>query len=173
MVSFVDNLIFSHSEKEHGSHFRVVPQKLCIDYQQLNKVRIKNKYPLPRIDNLFDQLQGARCFSKVDLRSSYHQVRVREEDIPKTAFRTRYGHYEFKVMSFGMTNAPAMFMDLMNRVFRPFLDVFVIVFIDDILVSRIGIIPIGNFKLSLGNLSGPYNKILMINLFIWFKGKLT
>ncbi|GJR32451.1 putative reverse transcriptase domain-containing protein [Tanacetum coccineum] len=108
--------------------------QMCIHYQELNKLMVKNRYPLPRIDDLFDQLQGSSIYSKIDLRSGYHQLRVREEDIPKTAFRTQYGHYEFQVMLFGLTNAPAVFMDLMNRVWKPYLYKFMIVFIDDILI---------------------------------------
>ena len=108
--------------------------RLCIDYRQPNKVTIRNQYPLPRIDELFNQLPGSQVYSKIDLRSGYHQLRVQESDVPKTTFRTRYGHYEFLVMLFGLTNAPAAFTDLMNRVFQLYLDRFVIVFIDDILV---------------------------------------
>ncbi|GJX19402.1 putative reverse transcriptase domain-containing protein [Tanacetum coccineum] len=107
---------------------------MCIDYHELNKLTVKNRYPLLRIDDLFDQLQGSRVYSKINLRFGYHQLRVREEDILKTAFRTRYGHYEFQVMSFGLTNTHAVFMDLMNWVCKPYLDRFMIVFIDDILI---------------------------------------
>ena len=108
--------------------------QLCIYYWQLKKIIIKNKYPLPRIDDLFDQLQGASVFLKIDLRFGYHQLKIKESDVPKTTFRTRYDHYEFLVMPFGLTNAPTTFMDLMNRVFHLYLDQFVIIFIDDILV---------------------------------------
>ena len=108
--------------------------QLCVDYRQLNKMTVKNKYPLPRIDDLFDQLKGASVFSKIDLRSGYHQLTIKDTDVHKKAFRTRYGHYEFLIMKFGLTNALTTFMDLMNHFFRPYLDQFVMVFIDDILV---------------------------------------
>jgi hypothetical protein len=115
-------------DKKDGS------RRLCIDYRSLNEVTIKNKYPLPRIEDLFDHMRGAKAFSKIDLRSGYHQLKIRVEDIPKTAFTSRYELYEFIVMSFGLTNAPAYFMYLMNKVFMEYLDKFVVVFIDDILV---------------------------------------
>ncbi|GKE50059.1 putative reverse transcriptase domain-containing protein, partial [Tanacetum coccineum] len=122
-------VLLSYLLKKKDGSFR-----MCIDYRELNKLTIKNRYPLPRIDDSFDQLQGSSAYSKIDLRSGYHQLRVRDEDIPKTAFRTRYGHYEFQVMPFGLINAPAVFMDLMNRVCKLYLDKLVIVFIDDILI---------------------------------------
>ena len=106
----------------------------CIGYRELNKISIKNKYPLPRIGDMFDWLQGAGIFSKINLRSGYHQLRIKPKDICKTAFRIRYGHYEFTVMPFKLTNVPAAFIDLMNRVFRSYLDKFIVVFIDDILI---------------------------------------
>jgi hypothetical protein len=109
-------------------------RRLCVDYRNLNEVTIKNKYPLPQIEDLFDQMRGAKILSKIDLRSGYHQLKIRTEDVPKIAFTTRYGLYEFLVMLFGLTNAPAYFMNLMNKLFMEYLDQFVVVFNDDILV---------------------------------------
>ena len=115
-------------EKKDGT------KRMCIDYKALNEVTVKNKYPLPQIEDLFDQLRGASVFSKIDLRSGYHQLRIQSSDIPKTSFITKYGLYEFMVMSFGLTNAPTYFIYLMNSVFMDYLDKFVVVFIDDIIV---------------------------------------
>jgi hypothetical protein len=115
-------------QKKEGS------QGMCVDYRSLNDVTVKNKYPLPRIEDLFDQMRGAKVFSKIDLRSGYHQMKNRPSDIPKTILSTRYGIYEFTVMTFGLTNAPTCFMNLMNKVFMEYLDRFVVVFIDDILI---------------------------------------
>ena len=114
-------------EKKKGKTLR-----LCIDYRQWNRVMIQNRYPLPRIDDLFDQLRGVRVYSKIDLLTGYHQLGVRETYIPKTAFRTSYEHFEFRVIPFGLMNAPAAYMDLMHRIFQPYLDQFVVVFLDDI-----------------------------------------
>jgi len=108
--------------------------RLCVDYRQLNKMTIKNKYPLPRIDDLMDQLHVSSVFSKIDLRSGYHQILVKGDDVQKTTFKSQCGHYDYVVMLFGVTNAPTVFMDYMNKIFRPFLDKFVVVFIDDILI---------------------------------------
>jgi hypothetical protein len=116
------------AQKKDGS------QRMCVDYRSLNDVTVKNKYPLPCIEDLFDQMRGARVFSKIDLRSGYHQIKIRPSDIPKTAFSTQYGLYEFTVMSFLLTNAPAYFMNLMNKVFMEYLDRILVVFIDDILI---------------------------------------
>jgi hypothetical protein len=115
-------------EKKDGT------KRMCIDYRSLNEVTVKNKYPLPRIEDLFDQLRGASVFSKIDMRSGYHQLRIRPSDIPKTTFITKYGLYEFMIMSFGLTNAPAYFMYLMNNMFMDYLDKFIVVFIVDILI---------------------------------------
>jgi len=115
-------------EKKDGT------KRLCVGYRALNQVTIKNKYPLPHIDALFDQLRGAKVFSKIDLNSGYHQIKIKEEDIEKTAFIMRYGHFEYVVMSFGLTNAPAIFMEAMNMMLHEYLDDFVVVFIDDILI---------------------------------------
>jgi hypothetical protein len=120
LVLFVD--------KKDGS------RRMCVDYRSLNEVTIKNKYPLPRIEDLFDQMKGAKTFSKIDLGSGYHQLKIRAENVPKMAFTTRYMLYDFLVMSFGLTNSPSYFMNLMNKVFMEYLDQFMVIFIDDILV---------------------------------------
>ena len=139
MEELMSKGVFRPSTSPWGAPVLFVKKKngilrLCIDYRELSKVTIRNQYPLPRIDDIFYQLQGTRVFSKIDLRSGYHQLKISSEDVPKTAFRTRYGYYEFLIMSFGLPNAPAAFMDLLNRIFQPYLDQFVIVFIDDILI---------------------------------------
>ena len=127
------------SQSPYGAPILFVKKKdgttrMCTDYRVLNKITKKNVYPLPRIDELLDRLQGARFFTKVDLRQGYHQIRIQDADVEKTAFRTRYGHYEYLVLPFGLTNAPATFMGLMNEVFRPYLDKSVVVYLDDILI---------------------------------------
>jgi hypothetical protein len=139
LQELLDKGYIRSSASPWGAPVIFVPKKdgtqiMCVDYLSLNEVTIKNMYPLPRIDDLFDQLKGACVFSKIDLRSGYHQLKIRPTDIPKTAFITRYGLYEYTVISFGLTNAPAYFMYLMNKVFMKYLDKFVVMFIDDILI---------------------------------------
>src|SRR5437016_1445374 len=139
LQELTDHGFIQPSKSPYGAPVLFVKKKdgsirMCIDYRALNKITIKNKYPLPRIDELLDRLQGAKYFSKIDLRSGYHQVRIHEDDVPKTEFRTRYGHFEYLVVPFGLTNAPATFMHLMQLIFHKHLDDFVIVFLDDILI---------------------------------------
>lgn len=139
LQELIDLGFIQPSKSPYGAPVLFVKKKdgslrMCVDWRALNKITVKNKYPLPRIEELLDRLSGARVFSKLDLRMGYHQVRIKPEDVPKTAFRTRYGHFEFLVLGFGLTNAPATFMSLMNSIFHPFLDSCVVVFLDDILV---------------------------------------
>lgn len=135
----MENGFIRPSKSPYGAPVLFVKKKdgslrMCIDYRALNKITIKNKYPLPRIDELLDRLLGSKVYSKIDLRSGYHQVRIAKGDEHKTAFRTRYGQFEFLVLSFGLTNAPATFMTMMNEIFKEYLDDFIIVYLDDILV---------------------------------------
>ena len=139
LKELLDKRFIRPSTSPWGAPVLVVKKKgktlrLCIDYRQWNRVMIRNRYPLPRIDDLFDQSRGARVYSKINLRTGHHQLKVRETDIPKTTFRMRYGHYEFTVMPSGLTNVLAAFMDLMHRIFQPYLDQFVVVLVDDILI---------------------------------------
>ncbi len=139
LEELIESGFIQPSKSPYGAPILFVKKKdgsmrMCVDYRALNGITVKNSYPLPRVDELFDRLQGSKVFSKIDLRSGYHQIRIHSEDVPKTAFRTRYGHYEFLVLPFGLTNAPATFMHLMHQIFRPLLDSCVLVFLDDILI---------------------------------------
>lgn len=139
LKELVDSGFIQPSKSPYGAPVLFVKKKdgtmrMCVDYRELNRITVKNRYPLPCVEELFDRLRGAKYFSKIDLRSGYHQVRIHPDDVHKTAFRTRYGHFEFLVLPFGLTNAPATFMHLMQSVFGPHLDKFVIVFLDDILI---------------------------------------